>query len=246
MPCTVWSDSARRPSLQACPTQRLLAGRGVQLYSAWATSIRLPFAMRFERLRTAAPEVFGANGHQFALNAPLVETQVLTFERQHAIRLPPEYRRFLIELGNGGAGPYYGVHPLGTFDGVSDDVRPWDDFVGSLAEPFAFREPWNDLVDCPDHALADTDEEEYERRMNAFESRYWHPSVMNGAFPVCHKGCALRIWLVVSGGEAGNVWCDDRADYGGIAPVLTHGGGRATFGAWYIEWLDEALRAIRS
>jgi hypothetical protein len=199
-----------------------------------------------QRLRTAAPEVFGANAHRFALNAPLIENQVIAFERQHAIRLPTEYRRFLIELGNGGAGPYYGVYPLGTFDGASGDVEPWNDFVGSLAQPFEFREPWNDLRDCPDQALADTDEEEYERRLNAFERRYWHPSVTNGAFPICHRGCALRIWLVVTGGEAGTVWYDDRADYGGIAPVLRHDGRRAKFGAWYTEWLDDALRATRS
>ena len=43
---------------------------------------------------------------------------------------------------------------------------------------------------------------------------------------------------------SGNVWCDDRAEYGGIAPVLTHDGNRATFGAWYTEWLDDALRAV--
>jgi hypothetical protein len=191
-----------------------------------------------ERLRTAAPEVFGANGHHFALNEPLVETQVGAFERHHAIRLPREYRRFLIELGNGGAGPYYGVHPLGTFDGASGNVDRRTLFIGSLAQPFAFREPWNDLMDCPDRALADTDEEEYERRMNAFERQYWHPSVMNGAFPICDKGCALRIWLVVAGSEAGTVWCDDRADYGGIAPVLTHDGSRATFGAGTVSgWM---------
>jgi hypothetical protein len=62
--------------------------------------------------------------------------------------------------------------------------------------------------------------------MTAFEKRYWHSSVMNGALPICHKGCALRIWLVVSGGEAGNVWYDGRADYTGIAPVLMRDGRR--------------------
>jgi hypothetical protein len=197
------------------------------------------------RLRFAAPEVFGAIGHRFTLNEPLVETAVLAFERQHAIRLPVEYRRFLLELGNGGAGPYYGVHPLGAMDGTFSNVEPWGDLVGPLAASFAFREPWNDLTGRPDDALADSDEQEYERRMNAFEQRYWHSSVMSGAFPICHKGCALRIWLVVSGDEAGNLW-DDRAEYSGVAPVLLRGGSRATFGAWYREWLDQALQVIRT
>jgi hypothetical protein len=198
------------------------------------------------RLRVAAPDVFGADGHHFSLNAPLAEAEVLGFERQHAVRLPLDYRRFLLDLGNGGAGPYYGIFPLGAFDGAGGDLEPWGDFVGSLAASFAFREPWNDLTGCPADALAVSDEDQYERRMDAFDRRYWHPSVMNGAFPICHKGCALRIWLVVSGDEAGTVWSDDRADRRGIAPVMTSDGNRATFGAWYIEWLDDALRSIRS
>jgi hypothetical protein len=108
-----------------------------------------------QRLRIAAPESFGANGHHFTLNPPLVETEVLAFERQHVITLPAAYRRFLIELGNGGAGPYYGVNPLGAMDGAFGGVAPWGGFVGLLAEPFAFREAWNDLTGCPDHALVD-------------------------------------------------------------------------------------------
>jgi hypothetical protein len=199
-----------------------------------------------QHLRSAAPDIFGADGHRFTLNPPLGETQVLAFERQHTIRLPAEYRRFLVELGNGGAGPYYGIHPLGTTDGISGDVEPWGDAVGSLAEPFMFREPWNDLTGRPDDALLDSDEQEYWRRLDAFGDRYWHSSVMRGALPICHKGCALRSWLVVSGDEAGNLWDDARADYNGVAPVLLRGGGRATFGTWYTEWLDDALTAIRS
>jgi hypothetical protein len=199
-----------------------------------------------QRLRIAGPTIFEVSGHRFTLNTPLSEAELLAFEGQHAIRLPMDYRRFLLELGNGGAGPYYGVFPLGSYDGPSGRVKPWGDFVGRLAEPFAFHESWNDLTGLPEDALADRNEADYERRLDAFEKRYWNSSVMNGAFPICEVGCALRIWLVVSGGETGNVWHDYRADYGGIAPVLMRGGGHATFGAWYTEWLHDALRAIRS
>jgi hypothetical protein len=163
-----------------------------------------PVAIRdaLQRLRIAEPQIFGANGHDFTLNPPLVETDVLAFEQRHAIGLPVEYRRFLTELGNGGAGPYCGIHPLGTMD---EDFR-WGDFVGQIAEPFALREAWNDLSGFPDHALTGSDEAEYARRFETFERRYWRPSVMNGALPICDQGCLLRIWLVVSGDEAGYVW----------------------------------------
>ena len=41
---------------------------------------------------------------------------------------------------------------------------------------FRVSRAWNDLTGCPDHSLAERNEEEYERRMNAFEERYWHSS----------------------------------------------------------------------
>ena len=149
----------------------------------------------------------------------------------------------LSELGNGGAGPYH--HALGTFDGAGGDEDPWTEFVGSLVEPFAFREPWNDLTGCPDDMLARSDGEEYERRIDAFERRYRHPSVMNGAFPICHKGCALRIWLVVSAAKRETCGATTARTSVVLHRYLTHEGSRATFGTWYTEWLDDALRAIR-
>jgi hypothetical protein len=199
-----------------------------------------------QRLRAKPPAIFGAIGHRFALNAPLAEADALAFERQHGIGLPADYRRFLTEVGNGGAGPYYGVCPLGSFDGAFDSARPWDDsFVGTLAEPFAFHEPWNDLTGYPEET-PEGDEDEYDRRYSAFEHSYCNPARMNGAFPICEIGCALRIWLVVTGRETGNVWYDYRADRRGLAPVLLPDGRRATFGAWYMEWLHHALLACAS
>jgi hypothetical protein len=55
--------------------------------------------------------VFGVIGHHFVLNPPLTEAEVVAFEQGHQVRLPPDYRHFLTSIGNGGAGPYYGVFP---------------------------------------------------------------------------------------------------------------------------------------
>ena len=40
------------------------------------------------------------------------------------------------------------------------------------------------------------------------EAHYWDPAIMNGAIPICHKGCALRQWLVIHGEQRGFVWDD--------------------------------------
>ena len=63
---------------------------------------------RLDRRRVA----FGAGRYNYRFNAPLSIEQVETFERHYEVELPIAYRRFLLELGNGGPGPYYGVTPL--------------------------------------------------------------------------------------------------------------------------------------
>lgn len=34
------------------------------------------------------------------------------FEARYNVKLPPEYVFFITQVGNGGAGPYYGLYPL--------------------------------------------------------------------------------------------------------------------------------------
>lgn len=114
--------------------------------------------------------------------------------------------------------------------------------VGKLNEPFSLREAWNDLSEMPMEDLRKTNEAEYWRKLEDFDKKYRNPSRMNGAIPICHKGCALRVWLVVTGQDSGQMWEDHRADYSGLSPLVLKDGSRATFSSWYDEWLEEALR----
>lgn len=184
--------------------------------------------------------VFGASDHRFILNAPLTHAELSKFEIDHGARLPDEYRTFLLRVGNGGAGPFYGLFRLGEMDD-SYDHKAWSDsFVGDLAKPFPHHIAWNDLSKYP---ADDVDSEQFDDQRNAFEEAYWSSRLMNGAIPICHHGCALRSWLVVTGQEAGQIWQDKRADLGGILPAVARDGKRLTFLRWYREWLDEALKA---
>jgi hypothetical protein len=67
---------------------------------------------RLRRLDTRRV-VFGSSSHAYRFNPPLTPRQVEWFESAHEVSLPTPYRRFITELGNGGAGPFYGVLPLG-------------------------------------------------------------------------------------------------------------------------------------
>jgi hypothetical protein len=196
--------------------------------------------------------VFGAQAHGFRTHEPVPEADVRAFEALHRVRLPEDYRGFLLHVGNGGAGPAWGLFRLGEMDGTVRHKR-WREnngFVGVLAEPFPHASPWNDCEGEPEYDESREGdpawEDEFERRMLAWEERYWDPRNVNGAIPICHLGCAQRQWLVVSGPEAGNVWDDRRADRGGLMPLQQNGRERVTFLQWYADWLEDALRALRT
>jgi hypothetical protein len=206
------------------------------------------FLDALEKLREHPPSVFGADAHAFQLNPALTEAEVAAFEQKHRIRLPADFRDFLLTAGDGGAGPFYGVFPLGHIDN-DFGIREWqegDATVGSLCELFPFQEAWNDISQMPDESLADLDEADYEKRMVEFERFYWDRSLVNGAIPICHEGCAIRIWLVINGSQAGSLWEDRRSEYNGLRPVTLSDGNAATFNEWYGEWLAECLRAAES
>jgi hypothetical protein len=210
---------------------------------------RIESALRRLRPTQAARKIFGANGHGFELNPTLSEDQVSAFETRHRVRLPDDYRKFLLHVGNGGAGPYYGIFPLGQMDGTKERLKPWhenDGFVGVLSKPFTLTSDWNDLSGMPSDDMQDDDNPEYERKHDEFEKRYWSASLMSGVFPICHEGCALRIWIVVTGAEAGRLWRDRRAEYMGVERLLTADGAPATFSRWYNEWLDRSVRDVFS
>ncbi|MBW3596433.1 MAG: SMI1/KNR4 family protein [Planctomycetes bacterium] len=50
------------------------------------------------------------------MNERLTESQAAAFEKKYAITMPEDYRQFLTQIGNGGAGPYYGMFKLREMD----------------------------------------------------------------------------------------------------------------------------------
>jgi hypothetical protein len=189
---------------------------------------------RLEELDPRHRTLFGAMLHHYRLAPVVDEVTVADFEAQHGVALPPDYRHFLTAVGNGGAGPYYGVFALGEEDAAYGNA-PWKPgvLVGDLSRPFPYHEAWN--LPADDIAAIQAAEEDDHPLLLS----YWGPR--DGAIPVCHEGCALRDWLVVSGPEAGHMWHDATADMEGWRPITDASGGRVTFGAWYRAWLEKAL-----
>ena len=205
---------------------------------------RLAELQRKDRQR----RVFGSAAHEYKLNPPLSASVIEEFECRHRIKLPEDYRCFITEIGNGGAGPCYGLFPFGQHDD-SLGLRSWEngDLLGDVSQPFPHVEAWNlpesfweQEPEIPPGLPSEVEDRLWEEWDKVEQERYWNPALMNGAIPICHLGCALRQWLVVNGEQKGFVWNDDRADCRGILPVLDGSGRQITFSDWYLRWLQEA------
>ncbi|MFC8455196.1 SMI1/KNR4 family protein [Kitasatospora sp. NPDC057223] len=188
--------------------------------------------------------LYGAQGHQFRLAAPLLEEQISEAEAQLRVSLPEDYRAFLVQVGAGGAGPAYGISSLiqegGAWSwsgpGAESDLDqlhlPFprhDVIVEALAEQVA-QEPVEQAFDS---------REEYLRAFRAWddEGEALFGQLTTGAVCLGHEGCGTYDWLVVSGAERGSVWFDDRPTDAGLTP-LGPPDARVRFSEWYLNWLD--------
>ena len=179
--------------------------------------------------------VFGASTHWYELHPRLSERQLCAIERQYDITLPEEYRLFLREIGNGGAGPAYGIAPL---ERSIADVTPQ-----FLAHTFPHRAAWNweqePALACIDRSSA--------QGMKYFDDLYCQNRYVQGALPINHQGCGYYTLLVINGPERGMLWSDDRTSEMGISPLGSpnHPKERLGFLAWYEYWLDASIKSCQ-
>ncbi len=188
-----------------------------------ATSLFDDTLARIERklaaVREADPDlvIYGASRHRYRLNPCLNEDELTAFESHLGITLPPEYRAFLQRLGNGGAGPDNGLHPL--------NVRQPEDYT-YLSEPFPVSaELAREVVSRPQD----------ERYLEGFEDVEF-----GGYLETTDSGCGTFSFLVVTGDQRGLMW----GSGGGceLIPCVDKQGAPMGFLAWYEDWFDYCLR----
>lgn len=139
------------------------------------------------------------------------EGQIKAFEQRHGIRLPEDYRLFLMKVGNGGEGPpYYGLLSLGEVPERYD--RSAADVLKNLHKPFPLTTYW-------------VWEDEQEQKPEL------HEAINHGNLVLGTDGCAMYWLLIITGPEHGQIW--PRADVG-IQPCAPRG----EFLSWYEYWLD--------
>ena len=170
-------------------------------------------------------KVFGAFSHGYKLNPPIKKKLIKRFETSYGIKLPEGYRAFIYELGDGGAGPYYGLEPLRHSTKKDLDYKDKSGYMHP-SKPFPLTEAWN---------------MEYEPDSRE-ERKYFSDKWLQGLLRICNYGCGLSLNLVVNGSEYGHIWVDDRGNDGGLYPDNHFGQtGRTKFLDWYELWLDQSL-----
>ena len=96
----------------------------------------MPDAFPLEKFRTLLKQAgetdialkqFGAKNHKYQWNPPASLKEIEDFEREIGVSLLEDYREFLLQAGNGGAGPFYGLFPISASKGwpVEPDKLPW-------------------------------------------------------------------------------------------------------------------------
>ena len=199
-------------------------------------------------------ELFGADSHQYSLNPVLTMNQVREFERAHNVELPADYVAFLTLLGNGGAGPFYGVNTLEESRiCYYDDSERANHIYFDLAKPFPHAESWNaereleELYTKIDEANEQGDEELEQKLFDQKWEIIGGEEHDYGRLFISHYGCGIRISLVVNGIAKGTMWTDDRTHDGGIYPTTELGNKeKIAFLDWYELWLDQSIEKAQS
>jgi SMI1/KNR4 family protein SUKH-1 len=198
---------------------------------------------KLARLRACdtAFTVFGASKHRYALNPCLSEEEISAIERALEISLPAGYREFLHEIGNGGAGPDYGLYSLQKSIAESFENATF------LAAPFPHTDAWN--LDPHRFGAQNVPGDQFamdKAAFAAYEEEYSHDEHVQGALRIHTAGCNHDTLLVLNGSERGYVWHDERTVDFGVFPYegKPEPNARLRFLDWYEDWLENALRAV--
>jgi hypothetical protein len=128
------------------------------------------------------------SGSKFKLNPTVPESEIVAFETLHNLRLPQDYRDFLLHLSNGGVGPPYGIYRF------EESIRRYEEGTTKM---------WPGMPECvaPENERIDFD---------------WDP-FLQGTLPIMTEGCGKSVHLVLKGEFKGRVvHLDEEMDGGPV------------------------------
>ncbi|WP_020469468.1 SMI1/KNR4 family protein [Zavarzinella formosa] len=226
---------------------------------------------KLERVRQTDHEFlgYGAWRHWYRFGPKLAPSLIAWLEAKYGIELPEQYRQFLIEVGNGGAGPYNGLQRFGYLDvpqripsSLGTGIRRHDTY------PSGLKREWEERY-MPDGSLTDGFEE------NFYDSIWMMAggdTILAQPFPFIEPHNSNELAEELLSGSAGQVegganmrWCVPGALYmamygcGATQMLVLNGLWKGSiwmqdlasdngyyvvaknFEEWYDQWLDSVL-----
>jgi hypothetical protein len=181
------------------------------------------------KIADADYEVFEAGTHKYLLGVPATKEEVSAFEQKHSIQLPDCFRSFLLVIGNGGigyqgsgAGPGYGIYPLGY--NIADDNFLQHD---CQLDPELSKDQWESLTEF-EHSGATITREQYREAAG---------KLYGGILRLGTQGCTYYHALILNGPLKGRVVNLD-SDFL-MKPIFTP--GATNFLDYYEGWLDAVI-----
>ncbi len=182
-------------------------------------------------------EMFGASRHRYALNPPIRASFVRGVEERYEFKLPEDYFYFITEIGDGGAGPDYGIYPFVSLVEQRDNPRAQEYAVAyrqSLSKEFTPRQMRADEVD----EFSIVTREYYEKNPERYFvfDELLETDVLcdtNGFLTLGTHGCQWDFGMVVSGERHGHIF--DTDNEGGFGLMA------CSFEEFYQNWLDWIL-----
>ena len=168
--------------------------------------------------------VFGASSHKYKVNEKLTAKELADWQEKHNVTLPEPYAQFLTKVGNGGAGPYYGMYSIEQATSYTD--------ANALAtkcvlHPRMTKEEWNHLTES---LISDED-------ISDLEYDAARDMVMGGMLCIGTQGCEYDMYLVLEGTHRGKIVYT--SDFYPDRPFFFV--YEDNFLDWYERWLDEII-----
>lgn len=168
--------------------------------------------------------VFGASSHKYRVYEKLTAKELMDWQSKNQVTLPEPYTQFLTKVGNGGAGPYYGIYSIKKATSYTDGNAL---ATRCVLHPKMTKEEWNYLTE-PLINDEDISDPEYDAARG---------KVLGGMLCIGTQGCEYDMYLVLEGKHRGKIVYT--SDFYPDHPFFFV--YEDNFLDWYERWLDEII-----
>jgi hypothetical protein len=184
------------------------------------------------------------NHFPYTIGQTRTESEIVDFETEYNIRLPEDYRQFLLEVGGSGVNPGYKLYSL-------NEERRASPVNSDLQRPFPFQEKMdyeNLQVVAQELGVYSSDPDVGYTWIEDIEP------LNHGHLWVCYTGCQCWYILIVTGEARGQIWyvdlpapfapvvlLDGKLFHADADPLRAAQAQRVTFTQWYEAWLNKQI-----